>query len=84
MASAAAVYSRCFHPESFARIRSPPTVFISCSIDREAVSPHQPMGKDAALDLAVSVGRAADAVEALVSDGLESAQQRFNRGATSG
>jgi PTH1 family peptidyl-tRNA hydrolase len=44
----------------------------------------QPMGKDAALDLAVSVGRAADAVEALVSDGLESAQQRFNRGATSG
>ena len=44
----------------------------------------QPTGKDAALDLAVSVGRAADAVEALVSDGLESAQQRFNRGATSG
>jgi PTH1 family peptidyl-tRNA hydrolase len=44
----------------------------------------QPLGKDAALDLAVNVGRAADAVEALVSDGLESAQQRFNRGATSG
>ncbi len=44
----------------------------------------QPLGKDAALDLAVSVGRAADAVEALVSEGLESAQQRFNRGATSG
>jgi PTH1 family peptidyl-tRNA hydrolase len=44
----------------------------------------QPIGKDAALDLAVSVGRAADAVEALVSDGLDSAQQRFNRGATSG
>lgn len=44
----------------------------------------QPVGKDVALDLAVSVGRAADAVEALVSDGLESAQQRFNRGATSG
>ncbi len=44
----------------------------------------QPLGKDGALDLAVSVGRAADAVEALVSEGLESAQQRFNRGATSG
>jgi peptidyl-tRNA hydrolase, PTH1 family len=44
----------------------------------------QPLGKDGALDLAVSVGRAADAVEALVSEGLEPAQQRFNRGATSG
>jgi PTH1 family peptidyl-tRNA hydrolase len=44
----------------------------------------QPLGKDGALDLAVSVGRAADAVEALVSDGLEPAQQRFNRGASSG
>lgn len=44
----------------------------------------QPVGKDVAIDLAVSVGRAADAVEALVSEGLEAAQQRFNRGATSG
>ena len=44
----------------------------------------QPLGKEGALDLAVSAGRAADAVEALVSEGLESAQQRFNRGATSG
>ena len=43
----------------------------------------QPLGKDAAVDLAVTVGRAADAVEALVSDGLETAQQRFNRGASS-
>ena len=43
----------------------------------------QPMGKDAAVDLAVTVGRAADAVEALVSEGLEAAQQRFNRGAAS-
>jgi PTH1 family peptidyl-tRNA hydrolase len=44
----------------------------------------QPLGKEGVLDLAVSAGRAADAVEALVSEGLESAQQRFNRGATSG
>ena len=44
----------------------------------------QPLGKGGALDLAVSVGRAADAVEALVSEGFESAQQRFNRGAASG
>lgn len=43
----------------------------------------QPLGKEAALDLAVTVGRAADAVEALVSDGLDAAQQRFNRGASS-
>jgi hypothetical protein len=43
----------------------------------------QPLGKDAAVEFAVTVGRAADAVEALVSDGLEGAQQRFNRGATS-
>lgn len=43
----------------------------------------QPMGKDAAVDLAVTVGRAADAVEALVSEGLDAAQQRFNRGASS-
>ena len=43
----------------------------------------QPVGKDVAVDLAVTVGRAADAVEALVSDGLEAAQQRFNRGAAS-
>jgi peptidyl-tRNA hydrolase, PTH1 family len=32
-------------------------------------------------DFAVSIARAADAVECLVSEGLESAQQRFNRGA---
>jgi PTH1 family peptidyl-tRNA hydrolase len=44
----------------------------------------QPLGKEGVLDLAVSAGRAADAVEALVSEGLEPAQQRFNRGATSG
>ena len=43
----------------------------------------QPLGKDATVDFAVTVGRAADAVEALVSDGLEVAQQRFNRGAGS-
>ena len=43
----------------------------------------QPVGKDVAVDLAVTVGRAADAVEALVSEGLEAAQQRFNRGAAS-
>jgi PTH1 family peptidyl-tRNA hydrolase len=43
----------------------------------------QPLGKDAAVDFAVTVGRAADAVEALVSEGLDAAQQRFNRGATS-
>ena len=41
----------------------------------------QPLSKDAALDVAVTVGRAADAVEALVADGLDAAQQRFNRGA---
>ena len=41
----------------------------------------QPLGKDAAVDLAVTVGRAADAVETLVSAGLDAAQQRFNRGA---
>lgn len=44
----------------------------------------RPLGKDGALDLAAGAGRAADAVEALVSEGLEAAQQRFNRGATSG
>jgi len=43
----------------------------------------QPVGKDVAVDLAVTVGRAADTVEALVSEGLEAAQQRFNRGAAS-
>jgi len=41
----------------------------------------QPLGKDVAVDLAVSVGRAADAIEALVTEGIEAAQQRFNRGA---
>jgi hypothetical protein len=30
---------------------------------------------------AVSIARAADAVECLLSEGLEPAQQRFNRGA---
>ena len=43
VANAAAVYSRCFNPESFARIRSPPTVFISSSIGQRVVSPHRPM-----------------------------------------
>jgi PTH1 family peptidyl-tRNA hydrolase len=32
-------------------------------------------------DFAVSIARAADAVECLLSEGLEPAQQRFNRGA---
>jgi PTH1 family peptidyl-tRNA hydrolase len=41
----------------------------------------QPVGKDTAIDLSVSVGRAADAIEVLVADGLDVAQQRFNRGA---
>ena len=41
----------------------------------------QPMNRDAAADFAVTVARAADAVETLVSEGLEAAQQRFNRGA---
>ncbi len=43
----------------------------------------QPLGKDGAVDLAVTAARAAEAVEALVIDGLEAAQQRFNRGANS-
>jgi hypothetical protein len=30
-------------------------------------------------DFAVSIGRAADAVECLLTEGLEPAQQRFNR-----
>jgi PTH1 family peptidyl-tRNA hydrolase len=42
-----------------------------------------PLGKDAAVDLAVTVARAAEAVETLVSEGLAVAQQRFNRGASS-
>lgn len=43
----------------------------------------QPLGKDAVVDLAVTVARAAEAVEALVTDGLDDTQQRFNRGAPS-
>ena len=38
----------------------------------------QPLGARAAEDLGVRVGRAADAVESLITDGLEAAQQRFN------
>ncbi len=41
----------------------------------------QPLSARAAEDLAVTVALAADAVEALITDGLETAQQRFNRGA---
>jgi PTH1 family peptidyl-tRNA hydrolase len=41
----------------------------------------QPIGKAQLEDFAVTVARAADAVETLITDGLTSAQQRFNRGA---
>jgi PTH1 family peptidyl-tRNA hydrolase len=42
----------------------------------------QPIGKAQLEDFAVTVARAADAVESLITDGLASAQQRFNRGAS--
>jgi peptidyl-tRNA hydrolase, PTH1 family len=41
----------------------------------------QPLGSKGAEDLEVTVHRAADAVACLIEDGLEAAQQRFNRGA---
>ena len=41
----------------------------------------QPLGARAAEDLDVTVGRAADAVVSLITDGLEATQQRFNRAA---
>jgi peptidyl-tRNA hydrolase, PTH1 family len=41
----------------------------------------QPVAKRQLEDLEVTVARAADAVEALITDGLEQAQQRYNRGA---
>ncbi len=44
----------------------------------------QPLGRGQRKDFAVTIARAADAVEALIADGLEAAQQRFNRGATTG
>jgi PTH1 family peptidyl-tRNA hydrolase len=43
----------------------------------------RPMGKAELEDFGVTVARAADAVETLITDGLVSAQQRFNRGAAS-
>ena len=44
----------------------------------------QPLGRGQRKGFAVTIARAADAVEALIADGLEAAQQRFNRGATTG
>jgi peptidyl-tRNA hydrolase, PTH1 family len=41
----------------------------------------QPIGKSQLEDLAVTIARAADAVGSLITEGLEAAQQRFNRGA---
>jgi PTH1 family peptidyl-tRNA hydrolase len=41
----------------------------------------QPIARADEADVAAWVDRAADAVEALVADGLEAAQDRFNRGA---
>lgn len=41
----------------------------------------QPISKAQLEDFAVTVARAAEAVETLITDGLTSAQQRFNRGA---
>lgn len=43
----------------------------------------QPLSASAAVDLEVTVARAAEAVTTLVTDGLEAAQQRYNRGAGS-
>ena len=43
----------------------------------------EPIPKRLEADLAVTIGRAADAVRSLIVDGLEATQQRFNRGATS-
>jgi len=41
----------------------------------------QPLGRGERKDFAVIIARAAEAVETLITDGLEAAQQRFNRGA---
>jgi peptidyl-tRNA hydrolase, PTH1 family len=41
----------------------------------------QPLGKGQRDDFAVTISRAAEAVESLITEGLEAAQQRFNRGA---
>ncbi len=41
----------------------------------------QPIGKSQFEDFAVTIARAADAVESIIGEGLEAAQQRFNRGA---
>jgi PTH1 family peptidyl-tRNA hydrolase len=41
----------------------------------------QPLGKVGLEDFRVTIARAADAVALLITDGLEAAQQRFNRGA---
>jgi hypothetical protein len=41
----------------------------------------QPIARADEADVAAWVDRAADAVEALVADGLDAAQDRFNRGA---
>jgi hypothetical protein len=39
----------------------------------------QPVGSRDEADLAILVGHAADAVRALITDGLERTQDRFNR-----
>jgi PTH1 family peptidyl-tRNA hydrolase len=41
----------------------------------------QPLGRGQRKDFAVTIARAAEAVETLITEGLEAAQQRFNRGA---
>jgi PTH1 family peptidyl-tRNA hydrolase len=41
----------------------------------------QPLGRGQRKDFAVTIARAAEAVETLITEGLETAQQRFNRGA---
>ena len=43
----------------------------------------QPLSKGHRTDFAVTIARAAEAVETLITEGLEAAQQRFNRGAVS-
>ena len=41
----------------------------------------QPIGRGQRKDFGVTIARAAEAVETLITEGLEAAQQRFNRGA---
>jgi peptidyl-tRNA hydrolase, PTH1 family len=41
----------------------------------------QPLGRGQRNDFSVTITRAAEAVEALITEGLEAAQQRYNRGA---